>query len=229
MDGTNRKRKQLKSVSAFSKYRPFALFFIFQWYYSVLVSSALVPEGSLLNPPLADICNEIKTFGRGINKLITSSPKAPPSNCLKFNILPPQKNTIAPILFSFSILLTLPLQSGAIDVGTPSSLSPLFHLFDKKSAPLQQQELVDTYAFQRLPKETQLDALKDLMDSRMDRCIERGEYWEQCFMFGESDGGSRAILEGDKTKPRIMNGLDYQLISPMGAINPSEGKKPPTW
>lgn len=229
MNGTNLKRKQLESVSAFSKCRPFAVFFILYWYHSVLVSSALVPEGSLLNPTLAGICNEVKEFGRGINKLITSSPKAPPSNCIKSNILPPQKNTIAPILFSFSILLTLPLQSGAIDVGTPTSLSPLFHLFDKKSAPRQQQKLVDTYAFQRLPKEIQLDALKELMDSRMDRCIDRGEYWEQCFMFGESDGGSRAVLEGDKTKPRIMNGLDYQLISPMGAINPSEGKNPPTW
>eukprot|EP00804_Cyclotella_cryptica_P020973 CCRYP_009298-RA/>CCRYP_009298-RA protein AED:0.37 eAED:0.37 QI:0/-1/0/1/-1/1/1/0/165 len=57
-------------------------------------------------------------------------------------------------------------------------------------------KLVDSNAFKLLPREPRLTRpdkelrdLKDLQDSRLDVCADRGIFWEQCFMFGQSGGG----------------------------------------
>lgn len=71
----------------------------------------------------------------------------------------------------------------------------------------------------------ELNELKDLQDDRLSVCADRGIYWEQCFMFGEPrdlKGGATAGggTVASKTSSNPSNGLDYQLISPMGAFNP---------
>lgn len=101
-------------------------------------------------------------------------------------------------------------------------------------------KLSESAAFKLLPREMQkstamkkLQDLKDLQDDRLAQCADRGVYWEQCFMFGESESGIDAIGKvvtgkGDDSLNR--NGIDYQLISPIGALNPpTETKKIPTW
>jgi hypothetical protein len=55
-------------------------------------------------------------------------------------------------------------------------------------------KLSDSTAFQMLPREPtitksakELRDLKELEDRRLDRCADKGMFWEQCFIFGESD------------------------------------------
>ncbi len=94
--------------------------------------------------------------------------------------------------------------------------------------------LSDTDAFKKLPRQPsysgavkELRDLQDLQDSRLAACQDKGIYWEQCFMFGEStDGVDVSIAASEETRGR----LDYQLISPVGSLNPpSNSKKIPTW
>ena len=86
----------------------------------------------------------------------------------------------------------------------------------------------------------ELQALKDLQDDRLDQCADRGIFWEQCFMYGESS--SESITKyGTKARTskfsdinqKIRNGLDYQMISPLGAMEPENSdiarRMPPTW
>jgi len=116
-------------------------------------------------------------------------------------------------------------------------------------------KLSDTKEFKNLRRELpvsravkELNDLKDLQDSRLDACADRGEMWEQCFMFGDSEskssgadrGGSNSAGGGSRAKKggsNPTNGLDYQLISPIGAFDPgqasaaAEGRQKtiPTW
>lgn len=101
-------------------------------------------------------------------------------------------------------------------------------------------KLSQTKEFQMLPRETlqlpptslssplkeaikELKDLQDFQDARLDMCADRGIFWEQCFMFGESDDSK---VGNDGVRKR----MDNQLISPMGALNPpSELKSIPTW
>lgn len=73
--------------------------------------------------------------------------------------------------------------------------------------------------------------LENLQDDRLDLCVERGVFWEQCFMFG--NGGTSDTIKEDSNGV-INNDQDYQLMSPMGALEPGggDGRKknmPPTW
>jgi hypothetical protein len=110
-------------------------------------------------------------------------------------------------------------------------------------------KLSDTEAFKTLRRELpvsravrELNDLKDLQDSRLGTCADRGVMWEQCFMFGDSEsersgagkgglntaGGGRRAKKGG-SNPN--NGLDYQLISPIGAFDPGQASaaRIPTW
>lgn len=97
-------------------------------------------------------------------------------------------------------------------------------------------KLSDSPAFKLLPREMQkstvvkqLQDLKDLQDSRLDQCADRGIYWEQCFFMGESEGVS-AIDKVIFGKGDDQSGIDPQFISPVGAMNPPPEKKSiPTW
>jgi hypothetical protein len=102
--------------------------------------------------------------------------------------------------------------------------------------------LSQSSVFANLPRERpltrairELNDLKDLQDYRLDVCAERGVFWEQCFMFGEGTSSTPGQQASKKTMKQTMinNGLDYQLISPLGALDPgsNSNKKntPPTW
>lgn len=98
-------------------------------------------------------------------------------------------------------------------------------------------KLSDSAAFKLLPREMQkstaikqLQDLKELQDARLDKCADRGIYWEQCFFMGESEGVD-AIGKVIFGKGESQSGIDSQFISPVGALNPPpEMKKSiPTW
>mmetsp|Transcript_22499 Transcript_22499/g.34607 ORF Transcript_22499/g.34607 Transcript_22499/m.34607 type:complete len:198 (+) Transcript_22499:54-647(+) len=100
-------------------------------------------------------------------------------------------------------------------------------------------KISDSAAFQLLPREMrkstavkQLQDLRDLQDSKLDQCADRGKFWEQCFFMGESEGVDtiEKVIFG---KGEEQSGIDSQFISPVGALNPPpETKKSmsiPTW
>jgi hypothetical protein len=126
---------------------------------------------------------------------------------------------IATRLLIFS-LISYPKASGA----TPPSQG----IFADRSSTLSQSSV-----FANLPRERpltrairDLNDLKDLEDYRLDVCAERGVSWEQCFMYGDGTTG-----QAKSKQPKINNGLDYQLISPLSALDPVSREKnmPPTW
>lgn len=102
--------------------------------------------------------------------------------------------------------------------------------------------LSNSKAFQNLPREPmipsqfqskkskalkQVRELQDFQDDRLAQCADRGVFWEQCFMFGER---SQARLSRNREEEQWKNGVDYQYISPLGALNPADqDKMPPTW
>jgi len=115
-------------------------------------------------------------------------------------------------------------------------------------------QIADTEAFQRLRRlqEQPLSRgmkekrdLENLQDDRLKLCEERGVFWEQCFMFGSggvsagdsSDTGSISkMIRDEDDSSNIENGNDYQIISPMGALEPNSSgsglgttQKIPTW
>lgn len=80
----------------------------------------------------------------------------------------------------------------------------------------------------------EFQALKDLQDDRLAKCADRGLFWEQCFMYGETSERRTGIFRKSSViDQKLKDGLDYQLISPMGAIeSENTGRKnsmPPTW
>ena len=92
----------------------------------------------------------------------------------------------------------------------------------------------DTNAFKLLPRERQpplagavkeIKDLQELQDSRLDACVEKGKFWEQCFMYGQSD------VKVETADGRYKGRMDKQLISPMGALDPPSDtqNKIPTW
>lgn len=70
----------------------------------------------------------------------------------------------------------------------------------------------------------ELTELQELQDARLDACADRGTLWEQCFMFGDSasDGGSGGGTKAKKGATNLQNGLDYQYLSPVGALESGE-------
>lgn len=94
--------------------------------------------------------------------------------------------------------------------------------------------IADTPAFRLLPRRRESAAVKqlidiaELQDEMLTRCIDRGEYWEQCFFSGMRDDSK---------------GIDYQWGSPEAALempqqqplssssssSPSSRQKLPTW
>ena len=71
----------------------------------------------------------------------------------------------------------------------------------------------------------ELKDLQDLQDDRLNACHDKGKYWEQCFMYGQSDGVNVGSADEDSR-----GRMDYQLISPVGSLNlPSNTNKIPTW
>mmetsp|Transcript_26860 Transcript_26860/g.79392 ORF Transcript_26860/g.79392 Transcript_26860/m.79392 type:complete len:221 (-) Transcript_26860:82-744(-) len=99
--------------------------------------------------------------------------------------------------------------------------------------------LAQTDAFRSLRRERPVDRavreindLRDLQDSRLATCEDKGVFWEQCFMFGlGGEQGTKARSGGGVAENR----MDYQLVSPTGALNPTPGTsggervRPPTW
>jgi hypothetical protein len=141
------------------------------------------------------------------------------------------------LILSVAVLLLAVPHSPAVaaEGGTPALLS----------------SLSQSNAFRALRREPimsqarrQLEDLKDLEDSRLDQCADRGVYWEQCFMFGESNTrtpttSNRSTSDtntGGNGDLRVReSGLDNQLLSPIGAFEPGstsrpgKSSKPPTW
>lgn len=93
----------------------------------------------------------------------------------------------------------------------------------------------------------ELNKLKDLQDSRLEQCADTGIFWEQCFLYGESEGmevgGSDALIMSKKAEaggPVEKMGskeLEEKLrltpnlaLDPMALPNTSPQKsKIPTW
>lgn len=90
----------------------------------------------------------------------------------------------------------------------------------------------ETDAFKLLRREPRLTGAvkelkdqQDMQDSRLSACEEKGKFWEQCFMYGQSENGVDVIVDA-KERGR----MDPQLISPVSSFNPSSGTaKIPTW
>eukprot|EP00568_Trieres_chinensis_P004692 CAMPEP_0183314814 /NCGR_PEP_ID=MMETSP0160_2-20130417/49726_1 /TAXON_ID=2839 ORGANISM="Odontella Sinensis, Strain Grunow 1884" /NCGR_SAMPLE_ID=MMETSP0160_2 /ASSEMBLY_ACC=CAM_ASM_000250 /LENGTH=216 /DNA_ID=CAMNT_0025480225 /DNA_START=56 /DNA_END=706 /DNA_ORIENTATION=- len=136
------------------------------------------------------------------------------------------KATAAILLFTSS-QFTVPSLAEAM----PTSIA----LPTDQSPAVVNMRLSETDAFKSLRRERpvsravrELNDLKDLQDSRLDACADRGVFWEQCFMFGQNDEEGTRAKNGRNRN--MENGLDYQLLSPMGALDPGPGRgKPPTW
>ena len=94
--------------------------------------------------------------------------------------------------------------------------------------------LSDTDAFKQLPRQKaytgavkELMDLQEMQDTRLSACEDKGKFWEQCFMYGQSNDGISPV----KNKFGEDRGrMDNQLISPTAALNPpSDSTKIPTW
>ena len=97
-------------------------------------------------------------------------------------------------------------------------------------------KLSESEAFQRLRREPprtramrELTELQELQDARLDACADRGALWEQCFMFGDSasasdssSGGGGGGTKAKRGATNLQNGLDYQYLSPIGALENGE-------
>lgn len=74
----------------------------------------------------------------------------------------------------------------------------------------------------------QLNDLKNLEDSRLELCADKGKNWEQCFMFGESP----TLQSGNKKKKIEIRPLPDNRGNTMDELNSSKSttiKSPPTW
>ena len=145
---------------------------------------------------------------------------------------PPAHNAMATIVtaatvMATGIVLTSPLPSSAADV-SPSDIT---------TSILRRQmttKLSESEAFKTLRREPptsramrELTELQELQDARLDACADRGTLWEQCFMFGDSASDSSSVggVGGTKAKrgaTNLQNGLDYQYLSPIGALESGE-------
>ena len=132
-----------------------------------------------------------------------------------------------------TLMITLSTQQAQPASAMPTEGTPKSFIEVVSSAPY---KLSDSPAFKLLPREMQkstavkqLQDLRDLQDSRLDQCADRGIYWEQCFFMGESEGVS-AVEKVIFGKGEDQSGIDSQFISPVGAFNPPPEKKSiPTW
>ena len=74
----------------------------------------------------------------------------------------------------------------------------------------------------------ELNDLKNLEDSRLELCADKGKNWEQCFMFGESP----TLQSGNKKKKIEIRPLPDNRGNTMDELNSSKSttiKSPPTW
>lgn len=90
-----------------------------------------------------------------------------------------------------TLLITLSVQQ-VQPASAMTSDGPSYDVLQKISSPY---KLSESAAFQLLPREMrqstaikQLQDLKDMQDDKLDKCADRGVYWEQCFFMGESEG-----------------------------------------
>lgn len=132
-----------------------------------------------------------------------------------------------------TLLITLSIQQ-VQPASAMTSEGSSYDVLQKMSSPY---KLSESAAFQLLPREMrqstaikQLQDLKDMQDDRLDKCADRGVYWEQCFFMGESEGvdtiGKVIFGKGEE-----QSGIDSQFISPVGPLNPPPMSKKsiPTW
>mmetsp|Transcript_21552 Transcript_21552/g.31878 ORF Transcript_21552/g.31878 Transcript_21552/m.31878 type:complete len:214 (-) Transcript_21552:515-1156(-) len=101
---------------------------------------------------------------------------------------------------------------------------------DGSSDPFQP-DLSRSDAFLRLPRERALTlvekeirSVQELEDDRLRQCEDRGQFWEQCFIYGMRDNE----IKGTRGP------VDYQMVAPEAALEPVKmGKgsktKVPTW
>ena len=162
------------------------------------------------------------------------------------DIPPTPHNNNAPIatiatsaIMAMGILAASPLPSHASDA-SPSDITASILRRQIVST-----KLSETEAFQNLRREPpttralrELTQLQDLQDARLDACADRGTLWEQCFMFGDSEsngggssgGGGAGGSGGTKAKKgatNLQNGLDYQYLSPVGALESGNNSDQP--
>jgi len=173
--------------------------------------------------------NSISKGSKSYNNMeLTLSPGSTRCDLVHQNVESTQQQAISPRWLSTMTILSTtlllqplsPIRVCAIpNDGLPSAIS------STKVTKLSQ-----TKEFQMLPRETselppsllssplkevvkELKDFQDFQDARLDMCADRGIFWEQCFMFGESNDRE---LENDGVRKR----MDTQLIFPMGALNP---------
>ena len=161
------------------------------------------------------------------------------------DIPPTPHNNNAPIatvatsaIMALSILSASPLSSHASDA-SPSDITASILRRQIVST-----KLSETEAFQKLRREPpttrslrELTQLQDLQDARLDACADRGTLWEQCFMFGDSEsnggssgsggGGGSGGTKAKKGATNLRNGLDYQYLSPVGALESGNNSDQP--
>ena len=172
------------------------------------------------------ICTDAFSTRQRTNNIIGASSKElqhKPNYCLRFLAIP-------------TLLISLSTQQVQPANAITSEGSTSFDILQKITTPY---KISDSAAFQLLPREMpkstavkQLQDLRDLQDSKLDQCADRGVYWESCFFMGESEGvdtiGKVVFGKGEE-----QSGIDSQFISPVGALNPPpETKKSmsiPTW
>jgi len=171
------------------------------------------------------VCTDaFSTRQRTINSIGASSEELQhrPNDFLRFLAIP-------------TLLITLSVQQ-VQPANAMTSEGSSYDVLQKITTPY---KISDSAAFQLLPREMrkstavkQLQDLRDLQDSKLDQCVDRGVYWEQCFFMGESEGVDTVgkVIFG---KAEEQSGIDSQFISPVGALNPPpETKKSlsiPTW
>lgn len=126
----------------------------------------------------------------------------------------------APILFAH-LLIFPPQPSLAIDI-SPEQYSlqtmPLPRSKAFQSLPREDSRQIKSLLFPA-PTKKEIQDLKDMQDKRLDICAERGVYWEQCFIFGDT-GLDADSNTASSSLGRILNAKD----SDSGA-----NRKPPTW
>lgn len=197
-------------------------------------------DGFLMQSPLELSCdnqgaNSFDTQAR-LPLCQTTDHRDPVTDKFLFSALRPesatQKNRCSPQLTfkinSRPVSLLAPLLVPALVFTQNLFLSPAM------ATPEQTQRLSESKEFQSLRREPKLPPgrqqirdLQDLQDSRLEQCANRGVFWEQCFMFGES--GSYLPKEKQDDRGGKLNIVyDNESLSPRDTLKRPESESVPS-